>query len=1135
MAPRVKPGTRHGPSDLVLSYSDAELAAKIKANAAQSLLSVTGLPRALYQSMLFTNGVRRQTDILRARLDRLGKGDSIEMQRLEHELDMSEEELDLEAEHMNALSSNLNKTQEARYRDAIKQIRALEDVRDTLQAEQIRREDLGREHEYEQKYDDGFEDNTPPPELEDDPFVAEPDDPYVTEPLLEDHPIGGWGEIEMGALKAREVPFGSNVSRVLKVGKKFAPKMTAKMIEMGEDAVKKMGWVSEVMEDGTEAFMVRAGTWALELGLGATIGTGLQMVGEALGSKQAGTWLSFAGASAAALIDGNPTFLAVTGLAYGISSLTEAYAKQQARMRQTDRPEAEYGHRFGFVRDGKKWYPAYQAVDIDMYGGLGVDRNDVVMVYGENFGKENLHFMMDSDSKLRPTWTKWHKIKILREPRDKDLKGETSTLAGQHKDALRDWYFLSPSESAQLLDTRGRTAMYKDFSTHNDNVDSYNRMGKSKQSYASVQAYQKNLLDLKYSVDLMRDYNFRFHKDYGTGLGITEAARGLQRTAQWMTGDTTDDGEPTILHYNRVSGVRSDKHLYSDKLGHTPDDLHKKWGDLKENDWLLSTVLEQMTDLVTTQKLAAQEAGYPPVTTEYKSPMTVGPDGQPKRLDSDKHYIDTDIPYRAYMDLGKALPTAHSSDELEAQLAHISGMTDRTYLQQNYLAQKAYTRYLMQQVNVRGGSNALVDKLYYPVQTRLKHEVITKGWAGSVFHEDWGKERYHNYDDSAGAMLLWDEKEGNQYLPPWATSDDQGIMPGFMQLDKHNAKRVAENERTLKLSSAEHLPLSHTNGAAPDKLYSFTPDDVHMLKAQDTRTHLDWQRKNPWALASGRPKYGTGKVRGFFPYFKSGEEKAARLARISKQFNAYHGADVLVHNPYDKDDSYFAGGWRWSTDHYVKDGAGPKQFVMNPMHGAQGPPVHRPEDIVVDPTKRQGYYKGRPGWGYDVIAGRYKRKAGKKDVNDQVSFDNWKSSFGGHGDVDPEKTKWEKQGDHKGASGRKAQLEKERYTARFKASMQSEIDRKKALALVGHAPKPKPPPSKDPIIVLPKRPLPPPKHVVTPWHQPVHDHMIHGPLPGSSTSTSHIVMHHDPEPTVYEDSAPAFIPRTGVSKMSTKP
>ena len=229
MAPRVKPGTRHGPSDLILNYSDDELEAKIKANATQSLLSVTGLPRALYQSMLFTNGVRRQTDILRARLERLGGGNEVEMQRLEHELDMSEEELDLEAEHMNALSSKLNPTQEARYRDAIKQIRSLEDVRDTLRVEQARREALGREQDYESKYDEGFEDNTPPNELEDDPFVAEPNEPYVTEPLLQDHPIGGWGEIEMGTLSAREVPFGSNVSRVIKVGKKFAPKMTAKM------------------------------------------------------------------------------------------------------------------------------------------------------------------------------------------------------------------------------------------------------------------------------------------------------------------------------------------------------------------------------------------------------------------------------------------------------------------------------------------------------------------------------------------------------------------------------------------------------------------------------------------------------------------------------------------------------------------------------------------------------------------------------------------------------------------------------------------------------------------------------------------------------------------------------------------
>ena len=189
----------------------------------------------------------------------------------------------------------------------------------------------------------------------------------------------------MQALSKSEAPFGANVSRVLKVGKKFAPKVTAKLEQMGSEAVKKMGWVAESLEDGGKAFLVKAGTWAAELGIGATIGMGMQVIGDAVGSKTAGTWLAFTGASAAALIDGNPSFLVMTGIAYGISELTSAYAKQAARERETDHPESGYGQRFGFVRDGKKWYPAYQAVDIDMYGGLGVDRNDVVMVYGENY------------------------------------------------------------------------------------------------------------------------------------------------------------------------------------------------------------------------------------------------------------------------------------------------------------------------------------------------------------------------------------------------------------------------------------------------------------------------------------------------------------------------------------------------------------------------------------------------------------------------------------------------------------------------------------------------------------------------------------------------------------------------------
>ena len=1197
----------------------------------KNMLTVTGFPRAIWHSVQFTAGVRKQSEILRERIRQQAGGDEIEMERLERELDLTEEELDMEAEHFDELRSRLSPTQQTKLSETMKKIRALEDVRDTLSVEEQRRINLqqraddleGKRGEPEEERWQDVEDNTPPGS----PRVGE-EELERREVAWEDEPRGYWGDhmleeqgIEMQALGADvEAPFGANMSRVMQVGKKFAPKVVARMEQMGEAAVKKMGWVSEALEDGTTAFLVKAGTWATELGVGATIGIGMQMLGEAVGSRAAGTWLAFTGASAAALIDGNPSFLIMTGIATGISALSAAYAKQRARERSTDHPEAKYGQRFGFVRDGKKWYPAYEAVDVEMYGGLGVDRNDVVMVYGENFGDENVSFMMDSDSKLTPTWTKWHKIKILREPRDKEMVGESSTLHGQSRDGLRDWYFLSPEETGQLLlGGSQETPMYKDFKTHDDNVDSYLHVEKGETGTASLAAYQKNLLDLKYSADLMRDYNYRFHKDYGTGLGITESARGLQRLAKWYSGDFSVEGKWKANPFGH--GLTQETHLYELMLGDHPEDLHKKWGKLKENGWLMDTLMEQMTDLVHTQQVAAQEAGYPNVTTEERSPKIGGislggsnEDNPNRSLRDEKQFIDTKIPYRSYLDLGKALPVAQGSDELQAQLRRISGMTDRTYLQQNYLAQKAYTRYLMNQVSVRGGSDDFVDKLYRPARIHMGKEYLG---IGKDYHEDWGKERFHNYDDTVEAMLYWDALEGNQYLPPWATADDDGLMPDFMRLGKGNTKRIAKNESTLKLAEAEHLPLSHTNGAAPDKLYSFSPDDIHTLNTKDTRLHMDWQRKNPYTLAE--VSRGS-KVRGYFPRFKSGEEKAKRLKQIAKQHNAYGGSPVLVHNLYNPDDPYFERGYTWTADHFVKDEHPPERRMMNPMHGPAPPPPDKPakEDLVVDPTKRHGYYWNKPGYTWNLVSKIWQPV---DTLDNAPPSQSWtlesirkKDAFGKHDLVErPHKTAFEKQPDDKGAESRKKELEHERYMERFKASTgeamkkRHEEDDKKQLRRErlargmsqerwdhylrthdgktpdevqfgvkgGAKPKPGAKPAyrphdgmrdyrnqdlsdpKDPWnvadlstvwdkgtqrwvdatkpIVPQQKPLAPPKHAITPWHAPVHDHIIHGPLPGSRVLTNHVIMHHDPEPPVYEDAAPAFIPMTGQPKMDPAP
>ena len=165
MAP--KPGTRKSSkSQVILSYTDEELQEQMKQNAAQQMLTVTGFPRAIYQSIQFTNGVRKQGEILKERIRQKAGGDEVEMQRLERELDMTEEELDLEASHFDELTERLSPAQQTKLAETIKEIRALEEVKTTLRAEEVRRINLSGDDKtrlnLEREFDEGFLDNTPP-------------------------------------------------------------------------------------------------------------------------------------------------------------------------------------------------------------------------------------------------------------------------------------------------------------------------------------------------------------------------------------------------------------------------------------------------------------------------------------------------------------------------------------------------------------------------------------------------------------------------------------------------------------------------------------------------------------------------------------------------------------------------------------------------------------------------------------------------------------------------------------------------------------------------------------------------------------------------------------------------------------
>ena len=218
MAP--KPGTRRKAKPSVIrSYTDEELRERMKENAAQSMLTVTGFPKAFWHSIQFTSGVRKQAEILKQRIRERAGGDEVEMQRLEHQLDLTEEELDAEAAHFGELTDRLSPAQQTKLSETMKQIRAMEDVRDTLQAEEQRRIELGE-----------WEDNTPPGSPRDGAFDDDElegkydEDPFVAEPEAPGAPTtGASGWTASPASRCRRSPFGANMSRVLKVGKKFSP------------------------------------------------------------------------------------------------------------------------------------------------------------------------------------------------------------------------------------------------------------------------------------------------------------------------------------------------------------------------------------------------------------------------------------------------------------------------------------------------------------------------------------------------------------------------------------------------------------------------------------------------------------------------------------------------------------------------------------------------------------------------------------------------------------------------------------------------------------------------------------------------------------------------------------------------
>ena len=229
-------------------------------------------------------------------------------------------------------------------------------------------------------------------------------------------------------------------------------------------------------------------------------------------------------------------------------------------------------------------------------------------------------------------------------------------------------------------------------------------------------------------------------------------------------------GLDTMGYYNKMTTERDFYRgaINSDKI-------------MPENDWLLNTLFTNQIKLLQhSQRAAAEEAGFDSTYGHdpyreyhkefFKSPTFNIPD-------QTEEYQP--IWASLYLDTTKSMQSATSSTMLSTQLDTIAGYDDRSPAQQDYLRQKAITRYWIGQIGSRGGSEELVQKMYGFGMNKfdpLKAQLSNPAFDFKRIMDD-GHEKL---DDSPWVNSYYysrkDMKDSIGWVMPWQNKDE-GILP----------------------------------------------------------------------------------------------------------------------------------------------------------------------------------------------------------------------------------------------------------------------------------------------------------------------------------------------------------------------
>ena len=410
-------------------------------------------------------------------------------------------------------------------------------------------------------------------------------------------------------------------------------------------------------------------------------------------------------------------------IAWGLQEM----AKQNWRKLENDKPDANYGKRYGFVREGDKWYPAFLTRAERDEGWIGSDRTQIRLSYGRNLkfkrekGTGRMIPYFDDGAYRQKDFHAWDN--------ELDVTNEQSGKAWRDQaDPMRDFYFLDEDQTESFLQKLGggeTAAKYADDREHIFTAE----------EQAQIQAAQKAAFDMmqvhddlswsetwaQYGTEEQQAHYGQYAQYVDT---LQDTRRGLEA---WQDYLTSEPGATYTVRQdeNQYEGSKAFRRVINDSgylgyqqelkgqmrrpTGSSPEEMQANavaiGKETPEGLWLLGEWSRAKSALYDAQKRAGDSMHFARLFADTNNVK----DGAPSWMRDSKQLAEN--AWRLYTDgsweIGDTTTDAGFAEALRAiEASGDSGLVGthdyRSADQRDYLANKAYVRYLSSKLDLLG-------------------------------------------------------------------------------------------------------------------------------------------------------------------------------------------------------------------------------------------------------------------------------------------------------------------------------------------------------------------------------------------------------------------------------------------------